>query len=353
MKSPTGFCAALLGSGFWFVTGIVVAAIPYHAATSNDIPPAQPAQDSSAFTTEDRSTAPVLDEYTASCACCRWQVWANALFLTRSSTSNQTLVYKGKTTEEIFGSQDLHFGFAWGPNVGLAYCLDRCNSIGVEYYGIDDWTSTGQVAGDVSVQFPLSGGSTNGGVATFRYTSNLHNTEINLRHRSSNAGWLTTLAGFRWIEISEQFGSVFTETSPAATQNYSIDVSNHLYGFQVGVVANIQNSGPWFFDAWLKEGVFGNSASQSTMEDFRSAGGGMVFAAAGGSNVAFVGDVGLSVGRRITDRLSARLSYMVLWIDGVALAPEQMEVSSPGIGGLNNSGGVLYHGGFAGVEYCW
>ena len=98
MKSPTGFCAALVGSGFWFVTSIVVAAMPYHVAISNDAPPIPPVQDTGAFDAEDRSTAPVLDEYTSSCACCRWQVWANAMFLTRSST-DQRLVFDGKAEE--------------------------------------------------------------------------------------------------------------------------------------------------------------------------------------------------------------------------------------------------------------
>ena len=167
-------------------------------------------------------------------------------------------------------------------------------------------------------------------MATFRYTSNLYNTEINFRHRASSVSWLTTLAGFRWIEIGEEFGTVF-ETG-GTTPNYAIDVNNHLYGFQLGALANIQNRGPWFFDGWLKAGVYGNSADQETREDFTSAGGSVTYAAARDSNVAFAGDIGVSVGRRITDRLSARLGYMALWIEGVALAPEQLDNSDPSSG---------------------
>ena len=71
--------------------------------------------------------------------------------------------------------------------------------------------------------------------------------------------------------------------------------------------------------------------------------------------MAFAGDVGVSVGRHITDRLSARLGYMALWIEGVALAPEQLDNSDPssGTASLDNSGGVFYHGGFVGLEYLW
>ncbi|MHB8972478.1 MAG: BBP7 family outer membrane beta-barrel protein [Pirellulaceae bacterium] len=355
MRSPTGFRAALVGSGFWFVTSIAVAAIPYHVATNGDAPPTPPAQASGAFDTEDGSTTPVLDEYTVSWNCYRWQAWANAIFLTRSSgSSDQRLVFDEKA-EEIYGSQDLDFGYGWGPNVGLAYCLDPCNSICVEFYGIDGWNSTGQVArNDISVLFPSGPTGYDPGVVTVNYSSNLYNTEINGRHRVGSNGWLTTIAGFRWIEISEQFGTVF-ETGGSAT-SFAIDVNNHLYGFQVGGLANIHNIGPWFFDGWLKAGIYGNSASQSTTEDYTSQpGGGRTYVSAAGSNVAFAGDLGVSVGRRITDQLSIRLGYMALWIEGVALAPEQLEASDPasGTAGLDKCGGVFYHGGFAGLDYCW
>ena len=299
---------------------------------------------------EDGNTAPVLEEYAADCVCYGWQAWANAIFLTRSNPDQRLVLFADGA---VFGSQDLDFGFGWGPNVGLAYCLDRCNSIGVEFYGIDGWTSTGQAAGGINVLFPSGAYPVAAGVATFRYTTSLHNTEINFRHRESNAGWLTTLAGFRVIEISEEFGTDFQTGS--GLQNYSIDVNNHLYGFQLGALANFRNSGSWFLDSWLKAGVFGNDANQTTTEDFTGVGGGTQFAAAGGSSVAFAGDIGVSVGRRITDRLSARLGYTALWIEGVALAPEQLEVSDigGGVGGLDKSGGVFYQGGFVGLEYLW
>ncbi|MHB0956931.1 MAG: BBP7 family outer membrane beta-barrel protein [Pirellulaceae bacterium] len=363
MRSPTRFCALVVGCSCWFFASLVIAALPNYQPPNNGLAPQT--QDLAGFHPEAGDFASVASECLACNFCYRWQVWANALFLTRSSAGNQSLAFGDPETpkgSEIFGSDDLDFGFRWGPHVGLFYCLDQCNSIGVEFYAIDGWTSTGQAAGNISVQFPSlpylpelidpADPNSGYGVATFRYSSNLYNTEINWRHRT-HVDWLTTLAGFRWIEIGEQFDTVFA--TGGTTPNYSIDVNNHLYGFQLGALANVRNSGRWFLDSWLKAGLFASTADQETREDFTSAGGSVTYAAARDSNMAFAGDLGIALGRRITDRLSARLGYMALWIEGVALAPEQLDNSDPssGVVSLDNSGGVFYHGGFVGLEYLW
>ncbi len=264
---------------------------------------------------------------------------------------------------EVFGTHELDFGFDWGPSVGISRCLNPCNRIGVEFYAIDGWTSTGEVAGNYSVQFPslpylpaliTPGDPTSGyGVAMFRYNSNLYNTEVNLYHQCSTVPWLTTLAGFRWIDIGEDFSTVFLTggTSP----RYAINTNNHLYGAQIGGLATLQRYGAWTFDGWLKAGIFGNSADQDTTEDYTSAGGSRTYGRASGSNVAFAGDLGVSASRRLTDRLSIRFSYMALWIEGIALAPTQLDNSDPagGLVTLDTSDGTFYHGGFIGCEYLW
>lgn len=298
--------------------------------------------------------------------CCPWQVWANALFLSRSSTSRQALVYEGPKGNDIYWTDDVDFDFGWGPSVGITLCCNPCNPvnrIGMEFYAIDGWSSTTRVAGNVSVQFPsvpylpdlvVPGDPDSGyGVGTFRYTSNLYNTEVNFYHQSRRACWLTTLAGFRWIEIGEDFTTVF-ETGNT-TPNYTIDANNHLYGVQIGALVDLQSYGLWHFDGWIKAGVYGNTADQHTTEDFTSVGGSVISASADGSNVAFAGDLGISVSRRISQCLSLRFSYMVLCVEGIALAPEQLDNSDPSnsFATVDLTGGTFYHGGFIGGEFLW
>lgn len=356
MKPPITRSAALLGVCCWLLTSITWSAVLRDYALSDDAPLA-------ADTTQSLSDNQDIADFTAGtcpvqCCCYRWQAWADALFMTRDIGGGQSLAFgdpgdpKGS---EVFNSDEMDFDFAWGPSIGLFRCLSPYTSVGVEFYALDGWSTEDQVDGDVSVQFPSFPFLPDGGygLATFRYESQLYNTEINLRHRVARTDWLTLLAGFRWIELGEEFGTTF-ETG-GTTPNFLIDVNNHLYGFQLGALANLKSRGPWSLDGWIKAGIYGNSASQETTEDFTSVGGEMTYISARDTNVAFAGDIGITLQRQITQRLSARVGYMALWVEGVALAPEQLDNSDPssGTATLDHSDGVLYHGGFAGLEYKW
>jgi hypothetical protein len=273
-----------------------------------------------------------------------------------------SLVYEDPKGAEIYDSEDLHFGSGWGPQFGVARCLDCCSSLAAEFFFIDGWSAGGQNDGNISVQFPSfpylpelidpNDPNSGYGLVTFHYRSSLYSAEVNYRRRAGYVNWLTMLVGFRWLEMNEEFGAVFETggTSP----NFEIDTNNHLYGFQLGGLANVPR-GPWCFEGWLKAGVYANAADQLTTEDFTSAGGQRVAVDASEWNTAFGGDLGVSVRRSITDRLSARVGYMAMWLEGVALAPDQLDNSDPSsaTASLDNSGGVFYHGAFAGFEYLW
>ncbi len=294
-------------------------------------------------------------------ACCPVQVWTNALFLVRGTTGGQ---YYSPPKGQWFQAMDDDPTVAWGPSVGLTFCPNACNPnlrAGVEFFAVDGWSATSQVAGNISVQFPslpylpelvTPGVPSSGfGTATFDYDSNLYNTELNLYYQSSC--WLTLLTGFRWIELGEQYDAVFATGNTAPT--YSINTNNHLYGLQAGSLVNLHNRGPWRFDGWMKAGLYANSADQDTREDYTSAGGLAISASARSANVAFVGDMGISASRKLTDHLNFRASYMCLWLQGVALAPEQLDNTDPsnGIASVDSSHGLFYHGGFIGGELLW
>ncbi len=144
MKSPSGLSAVLFGGWCWFISSIASAAMPHNHTLSSEIPATPPASDVAAFRSigDDESPLPATSAAlpatsAADSFCYRWQVWASALFLTRSGAGDLPLAFgdpgdpKGS---EVFGSGDLDFGFGWGPNVGVARCFNQCNSIGVEFY---------------------------------------------------------------------------------------------------------------------------------------------------------------------------------------------------------------------------
>ena len=74
---------------------------------------------------------------------------------------------------------------------------------------------------------------------------------------------------------------------------------------------------------------------------------------------AFLGELA-AIGRyMVTDNIAVRGGYRLLWIDGVALASDQVSVTAfvppalaPGRG-INSSGDLFFHGAVVGVEAFW
>jgi hypothetical protein len=70
------------------------------------------------------------------------------------------------------------------------------------------------------------------------------------------------------------------------------------------------------------------------------------------SPTAFLGEIGLTGDCRLTSGWSLRGGYRLLWIDGVALATDQVAASDFVFHrGMAPHGGAFYHGAFAGLQY--
>ncbi len=178
-----------------------------------------------------------------------------------------------------------------------------------------------------------------------RYKSDLQNFEINGRQQLGER--LTMLVGFRYLELDERFdaalaGAEFPITYEAATRN-------RLYGVQFGGQAVLwDGGGPLTIEGVGKAGIFGNRAAQ----DSAFGAGYPVHARGTAIPTAFVGEIGLSANYCFTDRLSLRGGYRLLWVDGVALATDQVAVSDFIFGGgIRASGDAFYHGAFIGLQY--
>lgn len=278
----------------------------------------------------------------------RWQVWADAIFMTRSQADGYRLASQLPGGAQAFNTSDMDFAFRWGPHIGAYYSCSETTSVGVEFFGIDGWSAHGEATGNISAAFPGTTLQSEAGVAAFDYNSKLYSTEINVRRHTYD--WLALMAGFRWIELGEKFAGNFTTDEPGAS-TYGVDVNNHLYGFQTGVLTSIRRN-EWGGDLWAKTGIYANSANQQTVANV---GNGPISVGADASNVAFAGEIGVGISRQFTDRLSARIGYQAMWLSGVAMAPEQLAVTNPqlGVAELVNDGSIFYHGGLAGMEYVW
>ena len=185
------------------------------------------------------------------------------------------------------------------------------------------------------------GGNTGPNPVAFH--SELYNTELNVRWCAND--WLTVLAGFRWVEMHEQidWGLQFR----SFPDRVRVNGGNHMYGFQLGADALLWQCGRLRFDGLLKAGAYGNWASAASK--FEEPRGTVVAATADCRGVlSFLGEADLTAKYQLTPSLQLAAGYHVMWIEGVAVAGQQlcaMNVRFSDIGdGVSTGGSVLYHG---------
>jgi hypothetical protein len=154
------------------------------------------------------------------------------------------------------------------------------------------------------------------------------------------------LLGFRWFELHEDMLFTDAGSPPALLVG---DVDNHLYGFQLGLEAVVLRVRRLEVECGLKCGIYHNNVDLAS-----AAPQAMQQVAVGADHTAFCGEVMLGVNYCLTSRLALRAGYQVMWIEGVALLPEQLDNVDPATGAILDLGGSpLYHGGFVGLRLLW
>jgi hypothetical protein len=182
------------------------------------------------------------------------------------------------------------------------------------------------------------------------YSSQLHNVELNRWCHRHGRSWL---AGFRYVNLDERF-NIHASDFNTGGSDYSIGSWNHLFGGQIGArLAGRRCRLSW--DITGKAGLFGNAGGQRTaIADFDN-----TFALrnthASATNVAFVADINVSLSWRLSDVWAVRGGYQVMWVEGVALAPDQLDFTDTPLSSttVDHSGGACWHGAHVGLAACW
>ena len=279
----------------------------------------------------------------------RWTITADGVVLQRSAARRRTLLVDTTGPTEAFNAGDLAFNHEAGPRVSFIRhgILGSCWDFEVNYMRVDGWQSAiefGPGAFDLTVD--ASGGPAVD-QASFRYISELDNLEFNLRLPFGTC--LTPFAGFRWMELRDDYRA--DAAWGAQPYTHTINVDNHMYGFQLGTDVEFWDRGGCLrLEGFLKAAVFHCAADQNTLYAAAAS----TVASAGGTKTAFVGEAGLTGVCRITNHLALRGGYQVMWIEGLALAPDQ--IGSTNLGGvstLDMAGSLFLHGAYGGLEVTW
>jgi hypothetical protein len=282
--------------------------------------------------------------------CCdepRWTLSGDLLCLERSSPRSQTLFSTPPATNlpqvtgEVFNANEFDFPLplAFQASAIRHGVFGSCFDLEVGYFQVDSWVANGDIPGTNRATIDNNGPSITMTNVSARYVSSLFLGEINLRKQWTD--WLNLLVGFRMGELDEQY------RANDAFSAFSFRTFNHLYGFQVGGDATLYDQGCGLsVHALCKAGIYGNQVAQR----FDLQNGPTLDAKT--TQTTFIGETGLLLKYQFNCHLAVRCTAEAAWLEGVALAPEQVSVTDVRTmtAAVDSHGSLFYYGGGLGVE---
>jgi hypothetical protein len=285
--------------------------------------------------------------------CCDpcWTIRAGAVIMKRSDPNAFPIFINSVGGATLVDAGDYRFDYRGGIDVGAIRSLNSDWDFDFRYFAIDSWTAsrTNALAGGAILNNPAPVIFFGFSPADSVYGSNLYSTEFNLRRRRE---WVNTYIGYRYVELNEDLNFILNAGIDAA---YSESTDNRLHGLQIGADANIWNNGGRLsLDGWLKAGIYYDYIRHRGQIEFPP--GTTVFTPVNqrDNNTAFLGEIGLVGIYQLTDAIAIRGGYQLLWLDGVTLASEQVQVTNFATGtGTDVHGDVFFHGALIGLEAQW
>ena len=279
-----------------------------------------------------------------------WTPQLNGIYMKRDDADSVPLLINSQGATLVNADQ-LDFGWEAGYELKLSRRLGNGREIELRHFQIDDWTARGSAQfapGDALGTNPRSIAQA-AGTADLQYDSSLHSVEVNLINCTTPGCWRMSL-GFRRIEVSDNLLQTFT--SPGSAAELLIDTNNHLYGMQFGADGVLYRDCGLHVTSWVKGGVYGNVADQTTLFPSPTFANGIRRTSA-----SFVGEMGLLGEYVIGPRLTLLAGYQLLWMSDLALASDQLPVMSDIDSGLVPSmlkqNDLLYHGAIFGANLRW
>ncbi len=300
------------------------------------------------------------------------QIYAAAdfIYMDRNNDSyHRSIVVDANSGSQLISTQDLDFDFEPGVRATVGWrspCCWLCSAWEFTYLGIFDWDDSATVVGSDNLSAAgdlgfVVNGFTLAETMQTSYGSRVHSGEANCfkcfynhvdcdHFRSIDWLW-----GLRYLKLDENLSLVGNNDAVAAAL-YDVDVNNNLYGAQLG--ARIRSfHGKWGWEITKKIGVYGNDESQRQQIIDELGVNDVLFrtASASGEDVAFVTDLSASVVYHVSRHCGLRCGYNLLWIDGVALAANQLDFNDLIDSGtsLRDGDDTFLHGLHVGFEVNW
>lgn len=285
----------------------------------------------------------------------RWCASAEALFLWRDNHStDQPVVLNSATDQTLLTTGSLNFDTEVGMRFTLGRRIGERYAIEWGYFGVEDWSAAAAATGANNLRLPgdlalASFDYFDADQMRVDYWSRIRSAEVGLVRCGKLAD---VLCGFRYVEFDE--GLNINALDGTRSSDYGIRARNSLYGAQLGARA----CHDWKrVQATLvgKAGLYGGDSRQGTdIGDFNNQIS-LRSTHASHGNLAFVGEAGVNLSVTVRRGLCIVGGYNMVWIEGVALAPNQLDFTDTPTSSqfVDTDGGVLFHGANAGIECRW
>jgi hypothetical protein len=355
-------CSPLSSARLRWASTLAVAVAALGAAWCGRIPAAEPA------CAQDERSYAVFD----------------ALFLQRNNAAiNRPLVVSGSSSASVPVIMAGDPTSTIGTGARLLYGNYGEDDIGWEVgylgvYGMNATSTATSAGGSLEAPDPTfanQSGLKDGFSARVTDTASINSAEVNLvfheydggynrrsgrpaqRCEGYDGGHVDWIGGFRWANLQDEAVLAIPQgTSPQPT-TYSVDASSNLFAAQVGTRGRMAFE-RWAVEGWMKIGIAGTLLSQSqTLFDpipltpFRVPNP----SSSDKAGMGMIADMNLSAIYRFNEVWGLRVGYNLLWLTGVALAPDQFDFSPSSVGGtnLNGSGSMFLSGANLGLEARW
>lgn len=251
------------------------------------------------------------------------------------------------------------FGFEPGFKVGATY-MTHHTAWDVSYLWLHPWKSECSKSGSGSIIFSVS----NPGITTdfdgadrgeAEYHSQFQNGELNffryLSARHSDRFYSAWMAGLRYINLRESVDVSFEKGSNRSS--YQVHTTNHIPTLQVGADIAWNPTSTLSWDLLLKVGLGFDIGEQNTflgdinntviVRDYEKS----------GFSFPLVTEAGIILSYQPLSCLNLHVAYQMIYLNGVALAPDQIVKSSNHGPYYNADGAPLIHGLTAGLGWSF
>lgn len=284
----------------------------------------------------------------------------SSVFLFRERPRSQQLLVSPVNAAEAIDAATFDFGGSPGVEAGIM-TYDVLGDLDIELRGLwlDDWSDrVTQTFSGSTVQItanpPLgTSGPRNG---TVLYDSKFLSTELNARYGISNTSCDTTFVfGVRAMRLDERLNATLSDPNGVLPDElFQTRAANRLVGLQIGIDKVFANQCNWCLKFTGRTGLYKNNGQQQS-QLISLATPPVTFPASGSAgDLAFQAEVGISGKFRLSSCANIIAGYRAIYIDGLALASEQLAATNfLTSSGYHNSSSLLLHGVTAGLELVY